>query len=189
MVAVPPIALLTFKEGWSAPGLAPALGLIGLAAAFPAVAARAGKSWWQRAVIAAAGYLWLIAASALAGRDLFWLPAKPAAAHVWLSGPDAMFNQVVVPLLHARGVAGALVWAVAAALAPLLATRRWPTFDLLLAIGWGAATVTVLEAVGARPLSDPITGTGVAVLLISWPALVTLTGELRAGAGNAPLVA
>jgi eukaryotic-like serine/threonine-protein kinase len=189
LVAVPPIALLTLKDGWSAPGLAPALGLIGLAGAFPAVAARTGKSWWQRAVIAAAGYIWLIAAGALCGHDLFWLPSKPAAAHVWLSSPDAMFNQVLIPSLHARGLTGALVWGIAAALAPLLATRRWPTLDLLLAIGWGAVTISALGVVGAHPLDDPITGTGVAVLLIGWPALTTLIHELRSDAGNATLVA
>jgi hypothetical protein len=189
LVAVPPIVLLTLKDGWSAPGLAPALGLIGLAGAFPAVAARAGKTWWQRAVIAAAGYVWLIAAGALCGHSLFWLPFKPAAAHLWLTSPDAMFNHVVIPLLHAPGLAGALVWAGAAALAPLLATRRWPTLDLLLAIGWGALTISALGAVRAGPLSDPLTGTGVAVLLIGWPALTTLTRELRSGAGNATVVA
>jgi hypothetical protein len=189
LVAIPPIALLTLKDGWSAPGLAPALGLIGLAGAFPAVAARAGKSWWQRAVIAAAGYIWLIAAGMLCGHNLFWLPLKMVPARVWLSSPDTMFNQVLVPLVHARGLAGALVWALAAALAPLLATRRWPTLDLLLAVGWGAAMISALEAVGARPLSNPITATGVAVLLIGWPALTTLTRELRSGAGNATLVA
>jgi hypothetical protein len=189
LVAVPPIVLLTLKDGWSAPGLAPALGLIGLAGAFPAVAARAGRSWWQRAVIAAAGYVWLIAAGMLCGHNLFWLPLKMVPARVWLSSPDTMFNQVLVPLVHARGLAGALVWALAAALAPLLATRRWPTLDLLLAIGWGAAMISALEAVGARPLSNPITATGVAVLLIGWPALTTLTRELRSGAGNATLVA
>jgi len=189
LVAVPPIVLLTLKDSWSAPGLAPALGLIGLAGAFPAVAARAGRSWWQRAVIAAAGYVWLIAAGMLCGHNLFWLPLKMVPARVWLSSPDTMFNQVLVPLVHARGLAGALVWALAAALAPLLATRRWPTLDLLLAIGWGAAMISALEAVGARPLSNPITATGVAVLLIGWPALTTLTRELRSGAGNATLVA
>jgi hypothetical protein len=189
LVAVPPIALLTLKDGWSAPGLAPALGLIGLAGAFPAVAARAGKSWWQRAVIAAAGYIWLVAAGVLSGHSLFWLPFKPTAAHIWLTSPGNMFNHVLIPLLNARGLAGALVWGVAAALAPLLATRRWPTLDLLLAIAWGALTISALEAVGARPLSDPITATGVAVLVIGWPALTTLTRELRSGAGNATLVA
>jgi hypothetical protein len=189
LVAVPPITLLTLKDGWSAPGLAPALGLIGLAAAFPAVAARAGKSWWQRAVIAAAGYFWLVAAGVLAGHNLFWLPFKVAATHVWLTSPDAMFNQVLTPLLQARGVAGALVWAVAAALAPLLATRRWPTLDLLLAVGWGAATITALEALGAEPLNGLLSGTGVAVLVVGGSALTTLTGELRSGAGNATPVA
>ena len=189
LVAVPPIALLTLKDGWSAPGLAPALGLIGLAGAFPAVAARAGKSWWQRGVIAAAGYAWLIAAGALAGHSLFWLPFKPPATHAWLASPDAMLNHVVAPLLRAPGLAGALVWAVAAALAPLLATRRWPTLDLLLAIGWGAVTISALGAVGAHQLSDPIAGTGVAVLVLGWPALTTLTRELSSGAGNATVVA
>ena len=189
LVALPPIALLALKDGWSAPGLAPALGLIGLAGAFPAVAARAGRTWWQRAVIAAAGYVWLIAAGALAGHDLFWLRSKPAAAQAWLTRPDSMFHHVLVPLAHAPGLAGALVWAVAAALAPLLATRRWPTLDLLLAIVWGAVTISALEAVGARPLSDPIIGAGLAVLIVGWPALTTVTHDLRSGAGNAALVA
>jgi hypothetical protein len=189
VVAVPPIALLTLKDGWSAPGLAPALGLIGLAAAFPAVAARAGKSWWQRAVIAAAGYLWLVVAGVLAGHNLFWLPFRPVAGHVWLTSPDAMVNHVLVPLLQARGLAGALVWALAAALAPLLATHRWPILDLLLAIGWGAVTITALEAVGADQLSGLISGTGVAVLVVGGSALTTLTRELRSGAGYATRVA
>jgi hypothetical protein len=189
MVAIPPIALLTLRDGWSAPGLAPALGLIGLAGAFPAVAARAGRSWWQRAVISAAGYVWLVAAGALAGRRLFWLPSKTSAAHLWLDSPDAMFNHVLTPMLHVPGLAGALVWALAAALAPLLATHRWPTFDLLLAIAWGALTISALQALGAAPLRGPITGTGVAVLILGWPALVTLTLDLRAGAGNATPVA
>jgi hypothetical protein len=189
MVAVPPIALLTFREGWSAPGLAPALGLIGLAGAFPAVAAQAGKSWWQRAVIAAAGYFWVIAAGELSAHDLFWMPSRPPATHAWLTSPEAMFSQVLIPLMHARGLTGALVWALAAAVAPLLATRRWQTLDLLLAIGWGALTIAALGVVGADPLIDPITGTGVAVLILGWPALTTLTRELRSGAGNATLVA
>ena len=76
-----------------------------------------------------------------------------------------------------------------AAVAPLLATRRWPTFDLLLAIGWAGATLSALEAVGADPLRDPIAGSGVAVLLIGWPALASLTREIRSGAGKATLVA
>lgn len=189
LVAVPPIALLTLKDGWSAPGLAPALGLIGLAAAFPAVAARAGKSWWHRAVIAAAGYLWLVVAGVLAGHNLFWLPFRPAARHAWLTSPDAMVNHVLIPLLQARGLAGALVWALAAALAPLLATHRWPTLDLLLAIGWGAVTITALEAVGADQLNGLISGTGVAVLVVGGSALTTLTRELRSGAGYASTVA
>jgi serine/threonine protein kinase len=189
LVAVPPVMLLMLKGGWSAPGLAPALGLLGLAAAFPAVASRAGKSWWQRAVIAAAGYLWLVAAGALAGHSLFWLPFKPTAAQAWLTSPDAMFNQVLIPLFQARGLAGALVWAVAAALAPLLATRRWPTLDVLLAVGWGAATITALETVGADPLNGLLSGTGVAVLVVAGSALTTLIRELRSGAGNATLVA
>jgi hypothetical protein len=189
MVAIPPIALLTLREGWSAPGLAPALGLIGLAGAFPALAARAGRSWWQRAVIAAAGYVWLAAAGALAGRRLFWLPWNTAPAHLWLNSPDAMFNRVLAPMLHAPGLVGALVWALAAALAPLLATHRWPTFDLLLAIAWGVLTISALAAVDAAPLRGPITGTGAAVLILGWPALATLTRDLRAGAGNATSVA
>jgi hypothetical protein len=140
-------------------------------------------------VIAAAGYFWVIAAGELSAHDLFWMPSRPPATHAWLTSPEAMFSQVLIPLMHARGLTGALVWALAAAVAPLLATRRWQTLDLLLAIGWGALTIAALGVVGADPLIDPITGTGVAVLILGWPALTTLTRELRSGAGNATLVA
>jgi hypothetical protein len=193
VVAVPPMVLLTLRDGWSAPGLAPALGLVGLAGAFPVIAAKAGKSWWQRATIAVGGYVWLIAAGTLSGHNLFWLPAGTAArmrhAHGWLVDPNTMLHQVLIPVVHARGLAGAVVFAAAAALAPLLRTGRWPTLDLLLAIGWGAAVGTALQAVGARPLHGAEVGAVVGVLLLAWPALSTFTRELRDRAGDATLVA
>ena len=44
-VALPPLLLRTAPLAWSAPALAPLLGLIGLAGAFPALAGTARSAW------------------------------------------------------------------------------------------------------------------------------------------------
>ena len=104
--------------------------------------------------------------------------AHTVRGHGWLTDPSTMVNQLITPLLHVPGLAGALVWAVAAALAPLLRTGRWPTLDLLLAAAWGAALVTGLQAVRALPQHGELTGAAVGVVLLAWPALATVTAQV-----------
>src|SRR5205085_8931868 len=57
-------------------GLAPVLGLAGLAGAFPALAGQAA-AWRTRAALGALGYWWLTLAQPLAGRRL-WLGPPPS---------------------------------------------------------------------------------------------------------------
>ena len=68
-MSLPPILLRTTPLAWSAPALAPALGLIGLAGAFPGLAGTA-RSAWTRVGLAVTGLLWLLLAEALLGNQV-----------------------------------------------------------------------------------------------------------------------
>ena len=78
LVALAPVALLPGEgedprvgAGWLACALAPALGVVGLAGAFPAIAGQATR-WRERATLGALGYWWTALAGPLLGRQL-WL--------------------------------------------------------------------------------------------------------------------
>lgn len=188
IVAAPPMILLGLRDGWSIPALAPALGMVGLGGAFPAVAGLGGRSWWQRAVLGASGYLWLVAGGLLAGRELYWLPAKLPRAHAWLTDPGGLIHAVLVPLSHSRGLAGALVWALAAALAPHMGPRRWPMLGVALSGIWAAVTVSAVQSLSGSPLRGAVVGGLVAAVVAGWGPLWTLTERMRDGAGKAPTV-
>jgi eukaryotic-like serine/threonine-protein kinase len=143
--------------GWLAGALAPVLGLAGLAGAFPAIAGQASR-WRDRALCGALGYWWLGLAESLLGRRL-WL-GPPAAAHArsaWEGSLTLAASHAVGPLLTLGTLLGALLWACAAALLPLLVRGRGALLDGL------AATLLF------------------AALLVSAPAL---DAGLRAGAAH-----
>jgi hypothetical protein len=77
---------------WCVPALAPLLGLLGLALAFPALVARLGGVW-QRSALGALGVWWLILAEAAHGRRLlFGAPAgvrcaRSTSCSWWRCGP------------------------------------------------------------------------------------------------------
>ena len=77
---MPPLIVRGAAVAWSAPALAPLLGLVGLAGAFPALAGTA-RSAWTRGAIAACGAWWLLLAEPLLGHNLLLglggLPARP----------------------------------------------------------------------------------------------------------------
>ncbi len=79
-VAMPPLLVRGVAVAWSLPALAPLLGLVGLAGAFPALAGTA-RSPWTRGAIAACGAWWLLLAEPLLGHNLLLglggLPARP----------------------------------------------------------------------------------------------------------------
>jgi hypothetical protein len=141
-----------------------ALGAVALAGAFPAVVAQVGGSWWRRALFGAVGFCLLIGVSKLAHHDLYWLPAQ-------------------IPPRHGRGLAGAAVWAAAAAVQPLLRARRFPMLDLLLCVIWSAVVVMGVEAVGATPLRGDVPGALVGTLIVAWQPLLTILEETRRSAG------
>ena len=66
-----PVLLPRSGRLWSVPGAAPALGALGLAAAYPALAGQV-RGWWQRASLGALGFWWLSLAEPLTRSTLFF---------------------------------------------------------------------------------------------------------------------
>jgi len=126
---------------WSAPAVAPALGVVALAPAFPALAGLA-RGPFRRAGLAAAGYVWVVLAELLTGRRLLLGPiegSRPATD--WRSSISGAASDGLWPLLSSPVAAGLLVWAAFAVLFPLAVRGRSPVADLVGAVVWGAALV------------------------------------------------
>src|SRR6185437_5356774 len=89
LAAAAPLLLLARRSGpgWLAAAAAPALGVAGVAAAFPALAGqRAG--WRARAGLAALGFWWLTLAEPLLARRLWLGPASGLPAReAWEASP------------------------------------------------------------------------------------------------------
>jgi len=143
--------------GWLSCLLAPALGLVGLAGAFPAVAGQA-RRWRERALLGALGYWWLALAEPLAGRRL-WLETLPAtpARGAWEASLTTAAAHVIAPRLALGVLLGALLWAGAAVVLPLIVRGRNAVVDLLAAAALAAALVLCAPALdsglahGAQP--------------------------------------
>lgn len=143
-VLVPAAALLASSPWlWSAPALAPALGVIGLAAAFPALAARAGgSSPWRRAALAALGYWWTAIVEALTGRRLLYGPVVGAHAHErWAASVPGVIDHVFAPLCTPGRLAPAALWALAALILPPILRHSTGLLRVALAAGWALALI------------------------------------------------
>ncbi len=145
--AVVPILLIARRPGprWLVASAAPLLGLLGLAGAFPALAGQAA-GWRTRAALGALGYWWLALAESLVdgpGRRL-WLGAPGASARLlWESSPMSAATHALAPLFTLGLLAGALLWAAAAALLPVLVRGRSAMQDALAATFWAVALAGV----------------------------------------------
>ncbi len=154
LVAFLPLAVLPLDRrsaghsaGWLSALLAPVLGLIGLAGAFPALAGQA-THWRLRASLGALGYWWLVLAEALLARHL-WLgpqPGEPARA-VWEGSAQSAAAHVIGPVLSLGVLLGAALWAGAAVLLPLLVRGRNAALDIVAATVWSAALVAAAPAI------------------------------------------
>jgi serine/threonine protein kinase len=160
-------ALLLPRRGtyWPLPALAPALGLAGLAGAWPALAARITASAWRRAALAATGWLWLVLAAPLAGADLYTrrAPGTPR-PDIWISSLGSTADAVIRPIAMSGVLVGALVWALAALVLPWLVTGRSLPRDIVFAGAWAAMTVSATEVAialssGSHTVSAPPTAT------------------------------
>ncbi len=126
---------------WIGCALAPVLGVVGLAGAFPAIAGQA-SGIRQRFAIGAIGYWWLRLAEALLARRL-WLgqPAGTPSRTVWEGSLQSTAGHVIEPLLSSGVLAGAVLWGLAAAVLPLLVRGRSAALDVLAAGLWSAGLV------------------------------------------------
>jgi hypothetical protein len=125
--------------GWLACALAPMLGAVGLAGAFPAIAGQVPR-WRMRAALGAVGYWWLVLAEPLFARHLWLGPAAGTPARtVWEGSLSSAAVHVIGPLLSIGVLLGAALWAGGAAVLPLLVRGRSAALDVVAAVVWSAA--------------------------------------------------
>jgi hypothetical protein len=147
IAALAPVVLLPRRGAmWPLSAAAPALGVLGLAGAWPALAARLSACAWRRAALAGIGWLWLVLAAPLDGVDLYTRrpPGSPA-PDVWIASLGVTVDHVLGPILSSGVLAGAPVWALAAVVLPWLVRGRSLALDLVLATVWALATVSATE--------------------------------------------
>jgi eukaryotic-like serine/threonine-protein kinase len=150
LAALLPIAALPIGRrdragtgGWLACVLAPALGTLGLAGAFPAIAGQAQR-WRMRAALGALGYWWLQLAEPLLQRRLWLGPSAgtpPRAS--WEGALDGTAVHVIGPLLSLGVLLGAALWASAAVLLPLIVRGRNAALDAVATVVWSALLVAL----------------------------------------------
>ncbi len=147
---------------WPLASGAPALGAIGLASAWPAVAGFAGPAW-RRATLAATGWLWLALARG-----------------TYTTSTDATVHHVLAPLVTVGTLVGAGVWAAAAIVLPWAGIRRSPVLEAALLAGWAAALALGTIAATNLGASGPHLTAGATVVGALAGALVALVTR-RAG--------
>ena len=134
------------------PGLAPALGVLGLAPVYPALAGLT-RGAAGRALLGGIGYLWLAAWEAISDRTLLLGPEIAAPAG-WQESIGLALGDVVAPLFGWSVLGPAAVWALAAFALPLLVRGRAPVLDALGALIWAAGLISAHRLV-AGPSGDP----------------------------------
>jgi tRNA A-37 threonylcarbamoyl transferase component Bud32 len=134
------------------PGLAPLLGLAGIAPVYPALAGLT-RGAAGRALLGGLGYLWLAAWEAVADRALLLGP-EIAAPGGWQESIGLALSDVIVPLFGWSVLGPAAVWGLAALTLPLLVRGRTPILDALGALIWAAGLISAHRLV-AGPGGDP----------------------------------
>ncbi|HLY35679.1 MAG TPA: serine/threonine-protein kinase [Candidatus Limnocylindria bacterium] len=155
---VPILLLLRQPTRWPLAGVALVLGAVGLAGAWPALAARAPRAW-QRAALAATGWVWLLLAGPLVGTGLYTHIASgtPARA-VWSSSLYETVHHVLPRAVSTGRLLPALAWALGAAALPAmagggtLAVRATRTG--LWSVAVALSTVLLLAIAGVRPAAS-----------------------------------
>ena len=137
-----PVPLLLRRRGtaWSVPALAPLLGLVALAGAYPALAGRA-RGPLTRAALGALGAWWALLAAPLLGERSSArgrCPYSPIrGARAASPSTDAALDDVIAPLLTSGALLYAALWALAALLLPWLVRGRWLAADVVAGVGLG----------------------------------------------------
>jgi hypothetical protein len=174
--------VLTPRRGttWPLAVGAPLLGIVGLAGAWPAIAARAGAGMWRRAALGATGYIWLTIAAPLAGTSLYMkLPPGTPDPQTWTGSLTETAQHVIKPLLTSGVLVAAPVWAIGAAVLPLILRTRHLSTAVVLVTVWSAVLLSATETAivafhGAHAAASPpsaLAGAAVGALIALAPAL------------------
>ncbi|MGA9857796.1 MAG: hypothetical protein WBQ18_08025, partial [Solirubrobacteraceae bacterium] len=182
---LPMLGLVRSPSDWPLATAAPGLGMIGLAGGWPALAGRA-HTVWRRAVLGALGWVWLLLAAPLAGRILYLspMPGRPPRG-VWASSA-AEAVRFAQSLATSGVLAGAAVWALAAAVSPWLVGGRSRALDVARVGLWATLTAWGAEAAVAAahgPLPAPSAPT---VALGAVACAVITLGPVVAGGWRGP---
>ncbi len=181
-LAIAPVPSLLRRApwAWSAPALAPALGAVGLAVAFPALAGRAAAAW-QRAALGALGYWWLALAEPLYGTRLLLGPAAGSAPRAaWAASPPDAITQALLPVLASRGILLAGVWALAALALPWVVRGVGATARALGAIAWATVLVAATGLLAGRAGPPATTSLLLGAALAVGAALARVPGRAPA---------
>ncbi len=145
LAAAAPLVLLPRRAGpgWLLAALAPVLGVAGVAGVFPALAGQRA-SWRARAALAALGFWWLTLAEPLLARRLWeGPPAGLPARAAWEASLSGSATHVIAPVFTLGLLVGAVVWAAAAAILPLIVRGRSAGLDVVAAVAWMVALLAV----------------------------------------------
>jgi hypothetical protein len=143
-----PVPFLLPRAGllWSAPALAPLLGVVALAPLFVALAGLCSTAW-RRAGLAAAGFGWLALAEVLTGDALLFGTADGTAPRAdWEGSLRDAAGDALYPFLSSPATLPVLIWVLLAVVLPLVVRGRSLALDLLGAGLWAAALVTAHAA-------------------------------------------
>lgn len=169
VVAVPPVLVLgAGGRALALPASAPALGALGAAPIYPALAGLASRAR-DRLILGAAGYAWLgIAEAAFDRKLLFGSPISPPAG--WQESAQSAATDLLIPLATDPGfLLGMAIWSLAALALGALVRGRSAALDLLGALVWAAALVAAHRLRAGAIAPSP------AVLAIAVLALVAAT--------------
>jgi eukaryotic-like serine/threonine-protein kinase len=149
---VPPALVFRRPFSWPVAAAAPALGAVGLAGAWPALAARLPGPW-RRAALGAVGWVWVVVVGELDGHGLYsGLIAGTPARSLWIPSLHVAAKHVLEPMLSSGALAPAAIWALAAVvLPPITAIRALPARIVLITVwaaGLASATATALAHAG-----------------------------------------
>jgi serine/threonine protein kinase len=170
------------------PAGAGVLAVLGLAGAWPGLAARASLRFWQRGLLGAAGFIWLAAADSLSRPAIFQSRPPLPAPSVWTASVPVTLHDVLSPLMASGVLVAAAIWAAAAIVGPWLVSGRRPLLSLLGVTVWSAAMVAALRGLGPRQLQGALMGAlGGAIVLIA-PCLPALARWARDQGRPAPRV-
>ncbi|MDX6689096.1 MAG: eukaryotic-like serine/threonine-protein kinase [Solirubrobacteraceae bacterium] len=158
IVAAGPVPLVLARQpgAWSWPAGAPLLGVASLAGAWPAFAGQAAR-WQTRAALGALGGWWLALVEAMSSDRLFMGTSGDVQSRAgWEDSVIDTTRDAIVPLLSGGAVALAALWAVGAALLPVLVRGRSAAVDVIAAAGWAALLAGATDAIArALALSPP----------------------------------